>query len=81
VYPQKIVNVRVNSKPPLDTLPAVSQAIAAATSSLSTKGRVVVRYSGTEKLARVMVEAERHEDVEHWTQTLATALRSSIGAQ
>jgi phosphoglucosamine mutase len=81
VYPQKIVNVRVNSKPPLDTLPEVSQAIAAATSSLSTKGRVVVRYSGTEKLARVMVEAERHEDVEHWTQTLATALRSSIGAQ
>jgi len=79
VYPQKIVNVRVSSKPPLDSLPEVHQAIANATSSLSSKGRVVVRYSGTEKLARVMVEAERNEDVERWTQTLATALRTSIG--
>jgi phosphoglucosamine mutase len=80
VYPQKIVNVRVRSKPPLETLPEVSRAIADATSKLVTTGRVVVRYSGTEQLARVMVEAERQEDVEHWTQTLATALRSSIGA-
>ena len=79
VYPQKIVNVRVKSKPPLESLPNVSQAIANATNSLSSRGRVVVRYSGTERLARVMVEAERHEDVERWTQTLATALRSSIG--
>jgi len=81
VYPQKIVNVRVKAKPPLESLPEVSQAIADATSKLSATGRVVVRYSGTESLARVMVEAERAEDVEHWTQALATALRSSIGTQ
>src|SRR5262249_13315427 len=44
VYPQKIVNVRVKSKPPLESLPTVSQAIANATDSLSSRGRVVVRY-------------------------------------
>jgi len=41
---------------------------------------VVLRYSGTEPLARVMVEAERQEDVTRWTETLAEALREAIGA-
>ena len=48
--------------------------------ALGNSGRVVLRYSGTEPLARVMVEAEREEDVRHWTETLATALRTAIGA-
>ncbi len=79
VFPQKIVNVAVTSKPPLELLPAVVSTLGDAERSLGKNGRVVVRYSGTEPLARVMVEAESEKDVELWTQSLAKALRSAIG--
>lgn len=80
VFPQKIVNVRVKSKPPLDSLDEVSKLIRRAEASLGDSGRIVVRYSGTEPLARVMVEAEHEEDVRHWTEALAAALKAAIGA-
>jgi phosphoglucosamine mutase len=79
IFPQTIVNVMVKSKPPLESLPAVSAAIEKATTTLGAAGRVVVRYSGTEPKARVMVEAERAEDVTHWAETLASAIRAAIG--
>jgi phosphoglucosamine mutase len=79
-YPQVILNVRVKSKPPLDSLPEVSRALAEAQSALGENGRVVLRYSGTEPLARVMVEAEQDADVRRFSQSLASALRASIGA-
>jgi phosphoglucosamine mutase len=79
-YPQTIVNVRVKSKPPLESLPQVSRALAEAQSALGDNGRVVLRYSGTEPLARVMVEAEHDADVRRYSQSLADALRESIGA-
>ena len=80
VYPQTIVNVQVKSKPPLESLPVVSAAIDEATKSLGAAGRVVVRYSGTEPKARVMVEAEHAEDVTQWAETLASAIRTAIGS-
>jgi len=80
IFPQKIVNVRVRSKPPLDSLPEVARLLREAEQALGNSGRVVLRYSGTEPLARVMVEAERDEDVRRWTESLAGALRSAIGA-
>ncbi len=80
VFPQTIVNVQVKSKPPLESLPVVSAAIEKATKALGAAGRVVVRYSGTEPKARVMVEAEHAEDVTHWAETLASAIRAAIGA-
>ena len=79
-YPQQIVNVKVRSKPPLDSLPEVSRALAEAQSALGENGRIVLRYSGTEQLARVMVEAEHEADVQRFTQSLANAIRSTIGA-
>lgn len=79
-YPQQIVNVKVRSKPPLETLPEVSRALAEAQSALGENGRIVLRYSGTEQLARVMVEAEHEADVQRFSQSLANALRTSIGA-
>jgi phosphoglucosamine mutase len=79
-YPQTIVNVRVKAKPPLDSLPQVSQALAEAQSALGENGRIVLRYSGTEPLARVMVEAEHDADVQRFSQSVADALRSTIGA-
>ncbi len=80
IYPQTIVNVKVRSKPPLESLPEVSRLLAEAERALGDSGRIVLRYSGTEPLARVMVEAERAEDVERWAGALASALRSSLGA-
>src|ERR1700722_14648270 len=80
IFPQKILNVRVRSKPPLDTLPEVSSTLREAEKALGNSGRVVLRYSGTEPLARVMVEAERDEDVRRWSDSLASVLRSAIGA-
>jgi phosphoglucosamine mutase len=80
VFPQTIVNVKVKSKPPLESLPLVSAAIEKATKTLGAAGRVVVRYSGTEPKVRVMVEAERAEDVTLWAETLASAIRAAIGA-
>jgi phosphoglucosamine mutase len=80
IYPQKIVNVRVKSKPALESLPEVSRILGEAEKSLGQSGRVILRYSGTEPLARVMVEAERDEDVRRWTDSLASAVRSAIGA-
>jgi phosphoglucosamine mutase len=79
-YPQVIVNVRVKEKPPLDALPEVSKAMAEAQATLGENGRVVLRYSGTEPLARVMVEAERQGDVDRFAKSIADALRETIGA-
>jgi phosphoglucosamine mutase len=80
IYPQKIVNVRVKSKPPLGSLREVSRILGEAEKAIGQSGRVILRYSGTEPLARVMVEAERDEDVRRWTDSLASAVRSAIGA-
>jgi len=79
-FPQKIVNVRVKSKPPLESLPEVARLLKEAENALGKSGRVVLRYSGTEPLARVMIEAEREEDVLRWTESLAAALQSAIGS-
>jgi len=79
-YPQVIVNVKVKSKPPLDSLPEVSRAVEEAKTALGDSGRVVLRYSGTEPLARVMVEAKRHADVERFSESIANALRKEVGA-
>jgi phosphoglucosamine mutase len=80
VFPQAIVNVKVKSKPPLDSLSEVSRELEEATRALGNSGRVVLRYSGTEPKARVMVEAEHESLVTHWSERLATALRLAIGA-
>jgi phosphoglucosamine mutase len=79
-YPQIILNVKVKTKPPMESLPDVSRALAEAQKALGENGRVVLRYSGTEPLARVMVEAEHHEDVKRYSESIANALRAAIGA-
>jgi phosphoglucosamine mutase len=79
-FPQTIVNVNVRAKPPLDSLPEFARELDEATRALGGAGRIVVRYSGTEPKARVMVEAERAEDVTRWAEALASAIRSAIGA-
>jgi phosphoglucosamine mutase len=80
IFPQMILNVPVRAKPPLDSLPTVARALAEAERALGPRGRVVLRYSGTEPLARVMVEAEHEADVERFAHAIAEAIRDAIGA-
>jgi phosphoglucosamine mutase len=79
VFPQEIKNIPVREKLPLEQLPEVMDAIRAAERDLDGNGRVVVRYSGTEKLARVMIEAETEELMRRHTDAIANAIQRAIG--
>ena len=79
VFPQEIKNVHVREKKPFEQLPEVMSAIRAAESELNSNGRVIVRYSGTEKLARVMIEAEAEEIMRRHTDAIANAIQQAIG--
>jgi phosphoglucosamine mutase len=79
VFPQVIVNVRVREKRPLEQIPAVMESIQQAETDLHGNGRVVVRYSGTEALARVMIEAESEQQMREHAERIAQAIRVEIG--
>ena len=80
VFPQVILNVKVREKKPLDTIPTVVAAIHAAEQELKDTGRVVIRYSGTEALARVMIEAESEPIMHRHSEAIALAIRTELGA-
>jgi phosphoglucosamine mutase len=79
VFPQVIKNVRVREKTPFSQVPSIQHAIEEAEKSLDGNGRVVVRYSGTEALARVMVEAESEERMKALAESIAGAIQSALG--
>jgi phosphoglucosamine mutase len=78
-FPQVILNVKVREKRPLASLPSVVEKISAAEIELKDSGRVVIRYSGTEALARVMIEAESEEAMRRHANAIADAIRSELG--
>ena len=78
-YPQVIVNVRVREKKPLNEIATVAVAIRDAEQALASNGRVVIRYSGTEALARVMIEAESEELMRTHAERIAGAIRTELG--
>ncbi len=78
VYPQKLVNVKAKAKRPLSDLIHLSAAIAEAESAMTGQGRVLVRWSGTEPLLRIMVEAATTDAVEGWTARLAEVARNEL---
>jgi phosphoglucosamine mutase len=80
VFPQQIKNVHVREKRPLEQLPAVMETIRTAEQELNGHGRVVVRYSGTEKLLRVMIEAESEQAMRRHADAIAGAVQQAIGA-
>ena len=79
VFPQIIENVRVREKVPFTKVPKIQGAIEAAERELDGNGRVVVRYSGTEALARVMIEAESEEKMKALAQGIAGAIKQALG--
>jgi phosphoglucosamine mutase len=78
IYPQKLVNVRVKERRPLAELDQVNAEIHRAESEFGEAGRVLVRFSGTEPLARVMVEGPEMARVEHFAESIAAAIRSEL---
>ncbi len=80
LFPQILVNVPVTSKPPLDELPAYQEHLAKVESELVGKGRAVVRYSGTESKARVMIEGPDADHVSRLANDLAETLKRDIEA-
>jgi phosphoglucosamine mutase len=81
VFPQTIRNVRVREKVAFAQIPAVQAAIASAACELDGNGRVVVRYSGTEALARVMIEAESKEQMDRIAGSIVGAIQAALGVQ
>jgi phosphoglucosamine mutase len=79
IYPQRLVNVRVTQKRPLADLDKANAEIRRAESEFGDAGRVLVRFSGTEPLARVMVEGPQLDRVEHFAQSIADSIRQELG--
>ena len=79
VFPQTIQNIRVREKVPFTQVPEIQRTIEAAEKELDGNGRVVVRYSGTEALARVMVEADSEPKMQRIAESIAGSIRSTLG--
>jgi len=79
-YPQVLVNIRVSEKRPFEELPAVQRLAHEIEQQLGDRGRLLLRYSGTESLARVMIEGESESEVTSQANALAEAIRAEVGA-
>jgi phosphoglucosamine mutase len=77
-YPQVLLNFEVAEKRPLEELPAVGKAIASAEKALGADGRVLVRYSGTEKKARVMIEGQDEGEIKAHAEAIADVLKRAL---
>jgi len=77
-FPQKLVNLKVKKKVPFDEVPVIARAVRAAEAKLGRTGRVLLRYSGTETLARIMVEAQEQSLVDELCSSLAEAVESGL---
>ena len=79
-YPQVLVNVRVDRKVDLDTVPEVASVISTVESRLAGNGRLLIRYSGTEPLLRIMIEGKDQREIAAWAEEIAEAVRQHLAA-
>jgi len=78
-YPQVLLNVRVREKPELQRVPAVAAAISRVESRVEGQGRLLVRYSGTEPLLRVMLEGQNEHEIRAWAQEIVDVVKEHLG--
>ncbi|MBI3951912.1 MAG: phosphoglucosamine mutase [Acidobacteria bacterium] len=78
-YPQVLINVLVKSKPPFESIPPISSQVRYIEEQLEGRGRLLLRYSGTEDKARVMIEADDPELVQRLANQLADTIRDCLG--
>jgi phosphoglucosamine mutase len=79
LYPQVLVNVRVKKKAALDSVPAIANAMSRIEGHLSGQGRLLVRYSGTEPLLRVMIEGKDQKEIQGWAREIADTVKQHLG--
>jgi phosphoglucosamine mutase len=79
-YPQVLLNVRVERKVDLASVPPVAEVMSSVESRLAGNGRLLVRYSGTEPLLRVMLEGKDQDEIRRWGQEIVDAVRQHLGA-
>jgi phosphoglucosamine mutase len=77
-YPQVLVNVRVKARTDVSTVPEVAQAMRDVESRLAGQGRLLVRYSGTEPLLRIMLEGRDQGEITAWANEIADAVRATL---
>jgi phosphoglucosamine mutase len=77
-YPQTLVNVRVREKVPVESVPAVAAAVGRVEHAIAGRGRLLVRYSGTEPLLRIMIEGEDQASIQMWAEEIAEAVRGNL---
>jgi len=80
VYPQVLINVAVHAKPEINTVPGIADAIKSVESELGERGRVLVRYSGTQPLCRVMVEGPSETETRQYCIQLSEIIKKIIGS-
>jgi phosphoglucosamine mutase len=78
-YPQVLLNVRVRERVGIDTVPEIASAMRAVESRLDGHGRLLVRYSGTEPLLRIMLEGRDQAEIQAWAEEIAAAVRTHLG--
>jgi phosphoglucosamine mutase len=78
-YPQVLLNVRVREKVDLSTVPPVADAVARVESAVAGQGRLLVRYSGTEPLLRVMLEGKDQQQIRTWAQEIVDVVQKHLG--
>ena len=79
VFPQMLINLEVKKKPKIESVPEIMAAIKEVEEKLGNKGRVLVRYSGTQNLCRIMVEGPNKEETEKYCRRIAAAVKKNIG--
>lgn len=79
VFPQALINVEVKSKPEINSLTVVQEAVKSVEKNLGEKGRVLVRYSGTQPVCRVMVEGPTEEKTQRYCERISDVIKSEIG--
>ena len=77
-YPQVLLNVRVREKVDLTTVPAVADVIARVEERVAGQGRILIRYSGTEPLLRVMLEGKNENEIRAWAQEIVDAVKATL---
>jgi phosphoglucosamine mutase len=78
-YPQTLVNVRVSEKLPFDEVPEIADGARRVEAQLVDQGRLLLRYSGTEPLARIMIEGRSQDEIDHLAEELAATIERSLG--
>jgi phosphoglucosamine mutase len=78
-YPQVLLNVRVREKKELSTIPPVAEAITRVERQLAGQGRLLVRYSGTEPLLRVMIEGQNQQEIHGWASDIVATVKEHLG--